>query len=248
MTTPFERPGTFAPTTGEKNARTTLIEFVANHGWLLDLTATRSVKVWRDAVREQDPNQFIRDDGRGGHWIINLDYEVKGDGAEFRPIRKWDNTLRGLRLWHSSWVDERGVIARRLDLRNYHQLHVASSDLWDLTDPVDDKFKPLRKRAEEIIRDPDIAAWLIAEGWHRAQIRDNQRKAEKRRERMARQRPLGINIDPSRFKRIAHLLKTTGETLRFADGLTDLDGEVAKAEKAVAALRAALERKDVETE
>ena len=239
---PFGSAGVFAPNVGEKNARTALIEYATHHGWLLDLTATRSRHVWRDEPKEQDPNQFLRAAAHGGHWVVNLDYEVKGDPEAYRTSRQWDNTLRAVTLWHSSWVDERG---RRTgpgsyQLKNYHQANSSRSRLWDLTDSADGKFKPLRKRAEEILRDPDLAVWLLME-----QI-ENERQAEKNRRReweeraALRRRPLTVAVSQDHFREMARQLRRTAATLADADGLTDLQAEVARAEALVADLRTAV--------
>jgi hypothetical protein len=230
----------FAPNVGDKNARTSLIEYATNHGWLLDLTAVRSRHLWRPGFDEQDPNQFLRAAEFGGHWLVNLDYEVKGDPDDYRSEREWDNTLRSLTVWHSSWVNSSGDRTRAYQLRNYHQSNSSRSMLWDITDTADGKFKPLRKRAEEILRNPSLAIWTVEE----QRYTDRQAEANRRREweeRSTRRRqPLAVTVSQDDYRELARRLRATASDLVNADGLTDLPAEVAKAESLILWIRSIL--------
>ena len=231
----------FAPNVGDKNARTTLIEFATNQGWLLDLTATRNRHAWREDTKEQDPNQFVRVDPNGGHWVVALDYEVKGDPEAYRPYREWDNTLRGMTLWHTSWVDDKGRRRRSMVLKNYHQANSARAILWDITDPDQGAgFKPLRKRAEEILRNPDLAVWFVEERKHREIEAEQARQRRVKEQYELRNRPLSVAVSQDHFREMARQLRSAGTDLVNANGLTDLQEIVARAEKVIADIRLAV--------
>lgn len=242
MSGPFAGTGTFRPTTGEKNAREQLIEFAERHGWLLDITAVRHIHRWKTGTEQQDPNQFVRaaNDDLGGVWHVLLDYEVVGDPDAYQPIRKWDNTLRAVQIWHSSDVDDSGVRKAYYELRNYHQSNTSVSLLWDMTDRADGKFKPLRKRAEELLRDPDLLMWCAAE--RRAGVafqRQLEREAREERDRQ-RRRPLPITLSKSEWRTTGDKLRRVAGDITNADGLTDLHSLIKDAEDLLDVLRAGL--------
>lgn len=246
MSSPFlGQANVFAANTGEKNAREQLIDFAERHGWLLDLTALRSHYAYArhsDKEFEQDPNRFIRTahPDLGGHWCVELDYEVVGDPDEYRPRREWDNTLRAVRIWHSSAVDERGVVTGCQELRNYHQSNSARSRLWDLTDSEDGKFRPLRKRAEMLLADPDPWMWAVVADYFTDAEKDRRRREERAAQQALRRKPLPIRIPKDQFRQMAEKLRRIGGDIANADGLTDLHDEVAKAHALVLGLQAAL--------
>lgn len=239
MSGPFTGTGEFKPVAGEKNARESLIEFAERHGWLLDLNARRSDQVW-GGVEEQDPNQFVRTALHGGEWYVWLDYEVKGDPDEYRPRRTWDNTLRGLTIWHSSQVTDRGQVIRPLRLNNYLQSNTRPSVLWDLTESDDGKFKPLRRRAEDVLMHPDLLIWCVAEHRHQEKVAIAQQEAEFRELDRQRRQPLPIRVARSEFADMANRLRRTAGDIANADGLADLPELIGQAEEQIAALRSAL--------
>jgi len=240
---PFAGSGEFKPTTGDKNAREQLIEFAERYGWMLDLTAIRSRQTSprpHDPTEEQDPNRFIRQAEHGGLWHALLDYEVRGDPDEWKPMRKWDNTLRGLSIWHSSWVDDKGVIHRMFTLNNYVQTNTSRSLLWDITDSEDGTFKPLVKRAREVLQHPDMAAWLVMQTKN-SEAEQARRQHEEHIERQRqRRKPLPLTVTADEFRRRAMDLRRTAGEIGQADGLTDIHAVVAIAEKQIELLRMAL--------
>lgn len=240
-TTPFSGAGNFTPFEGEKNAREQMIAYVEKHGWLLDLTAVRSHHAWRDVQVEQDPNRFVRSSEMfPGEWFLSLDYEVRGDPEVYRETRTWDNTLRALSIWHSSWVLPTGVVQRTYVLNNYRQSHTHRSDLWDLTDRDDGKFKPLRKRAEEVLANPDLAIWLVAEKEFERDFEAKRNRALANERARRRQQPLKISISQTEFVRLGSQLRRAAGNLLGADGLTDLRQELENAEKILADIRSAI--------
>lgn len=244
MSSPFAGTGNFAPITREKNAREQLIEYAENHGWLLDLNATRHRHTWKRDTEEQDPNRFVRTAAHGGEWCILLDYEVMGEPDAYKPHRSWDNTLRAIAIWHSSWVDEKGIVFPRFELRNYLQFNAPRSALWDVTNHPDGKVKPLRKRAEDLLRDPDLAVWLVLEDQNSAAEAERRRKAEWEADRRARRRPLPITISKDLWRRELQKLARAANELINADGLTDLHELVKTVEDHLDVVREALVEKE----
>lgn len=240
MSTPFAGVGEFKAPSGEKNARESLIEYAEQHGWLLDLTATRSRHTWRATDLEQDPNQFVRAADHGGQWVLALDYEVKGDPDSYKPHRSWDNTLRGCRIWHSSDVDAKGVVQHSWDLRNYVQSNTARCLMWDLTNREDGKFKPLRKRAEELIRFPDLMIWLLEEKRHSVEERNRRRQEEWARQARERRRPLPILTSNNEFRSLCNTVRRTMSEMVDADGTTNLYELIRQAERQLAAVKTQL--------
>lgn len=242
MTGPFAGAGTFKPAAGEKNAREQLIDFAERHGWLLDLKAVRSRHVWKSGTEEQDPNRFVRTahPDLGGQWHIELDYEVVGDPEVYRSTRQWDNTLRAVRIWHSTAVDENGVRTSCQELRNYLQSNSGRSLLWDLTSRPDGKFVPLRKRAEMLLRDPDTLMWLTVETYFGEEETRRRELREREARQRARHRPLPITMPASEWRSTGDKLRRVAGDIANADGLSDLHSLIKDAEDLLDVLRAGL--------
>lgn len=229
------------------NAREQLIAFTFDQGWELDpIKTVRANDSIYTTERIQNPFAFRKADGLGGFWTIELDYRTQADW------RKTDNRLRSLRLAH---VDADGVL-QVLGSRKYNltvELNPMYSDswrtlnnqVWYVTDGITGT-NTLRQRAELVIADPALVLWLAEENNHK---RNLQIAAERKRaadEAAARKRPLAITISADEFRTLALKVASAARNLSNANGVTDLGTEVAKAEAAVAALRAALVKQEAE--
>jgi hypothetical protein len=220
------------------NAREQLVQFILDSGWELD--PTKTVRANRSNLysdeRVQNPNAFRRPAHDGQFWEIELDYGYKDpDSTRLQALtlhltkdgvlqvigsRKYNTDIRLAPRWADSYNTNNGA-------------------LWSITTGV--RSNPsLRDRAEAIVLNPALAAWLVEEHQNERQARievQNKRRAE---EAKARKRPLPITVSREDYRALVSTLDTAVWKLRRADGLSDLPALVADAQAAVNAVAAVL--------
>lgn len=232
------------------NAREQLIAFTIAQGWELDPNQTMWSDYGRvispDRTRIQNPHAFRKADGVGGFWTIELDYSVQAEWG------KTDNRLRSLRLAHVNAEGGLQALGSRhynlsvnLDPKYADSWRTLNSQVWQVTHGVTGS-NTLRQRAELVIVDPALVLWLAEEANYQRTLEIEAERKRTAERTAARKRPLAITIELAEFRTLAHELSSATSELRTADGLTDLPAAVAKAEAAIAAIRAALATQDAE--
>lgn len=241
MSSPFDvkvaETTTFAPRQKGKelNKREQMLAYVHNHGWVLDTTATI---VRRRGETVQDPLAFTRPAADGGTWHLSLDYKV-ADSWTYRT----DNILRGLVLRHSLREGEKR--AQKFELVNTGQKEYDPDRLWAITGRNTESLNmvdaQLRRRAERVIADPDLVAWLSLEQRHK----DHEEMVAAQAKREAywakrRARNEALTVDNEEFSRLARHIRDALYPLSNIDGTTDVAAAMAELDEKVAALKAAV--------
>lgn len=150
------------------NKREAYIAYLNDHGWMIDTEARVRVRRNGTYVEAQDPLTFVRPTADGtGVWRLNLDYTVEGSYSY-----RTDNTLRGLTL---SLVGT----DHRYTMVNVAQKKLSATALWDVAGrDLDTTSHALRRRAERVAANPDLAAWLVEESKYRGKLAEAKRREE----------------------------------------------------------------------
>ena len=222
------------------NAREKFIALVKSNGWVLDPTST----VWSRYSAEgkkQDPWSYVRLAADGtGKWRIKLDYSVKG-GYE-----STGNLLQSVELHYVPGTvefDENGepkeATRRRIDIltNSDRSKWSGTSYLWEaLAD--DDRDLSLRQRAELLVKNPDLAAWLALEAKYQADERLHEDILRRREDRELRERPLPITVDAEEWWKLTYPLARVAKAIKDADGKSDLPALLEELRQVTAAVEA----------
>ena len=223
------------------NAREKFLALIKQNGWVNDPHAKIN-KGYRTEEWVQDPYTFIRLAADGvGKWRIKLDYSVKGS-----YYSSTGNLLQEVRLFYipaDVQLDKQGRVtnAKYVDtLKNSDRSRYSStSHLWQALDD-ENASKPLsiRQRAERLVKNPDLAAWLAAESSHKADVARREEIRLSLIDRELRDRPLPITVEGDEWWNLTYEVKKLSNQLHSADGKTDLPAVIESLKTALANVEA----------
>ena len=226
MTTPFSstaRPASFAPRKGPMNKREQFLNHVFGNGWMPD--TTRQVRSGDGLV--QDPHAFVRESQTGPDWKLRLDFT---DANGYLSTK-----LRGVLLFREG--EEK---LRLLPQRDWSHNRV----LWEVTGrDLEPGWREvaLRPRAERLVEDPDLCAWLAAEQLWTEQVEfETREKARIREQKQRRKPPQGLAVERHVWDRRAEAVVSAARKLYRIDGLSDTAALMDDLRKAVAQLEESL--------
>lgn len=246
----------------KQNAREKFLALVAHQGWVPDPSKTmsrlvRGTRYGLTAEYEdvQNPYAFmyqVFDDETGqwaGRWHIELDYSQQNGYRMGTGI-----TLRRVTMHHTPAVrDDDGNIAegerrligvlRNVNNRRNNWLH---SDLFDVTGRGSDGETiynsqndeiTLRQRAEKLVANPALTAWLALENEHQRKTREAAEAERRRRETEESARPLPVTVEQesygSEWKTLSRKLAQAAQAVEKANGRSDLPALIAKVDEAL---------------
>lgn len=216
------------------NKREAFIAYLHEHGWMIDTEARVKVRRNGTYVDAQDPLTFVRPTADGtGVWRLRLDYTVEGSYSY-----RTDNTLRGLTLTQVGSTHKYTMV-------NSAQKKLAATALWDVTGrDLETTSHALRRRAERVAANPDLAVWLVEERMHQSKLDAAKRQREweaQRAKAQAHNPALREDVSNRDFARLAQRVRDLSYELQYGvDGTTDIPERMARFEDAVAELRKAV--------
>lgn len=210
------------------NARERFLKLVTDSGWTLDPGQTIALKRW-SPERKQNPHAFLLPGDNGEVWHILLDYTVS-DG--------WSShTGNSLKSIHIDLMSGKNTYIWRAHLKNGDRSQYNQGTLWDaLERDAAGNRRTFMKRAEALVANPALAAWLTGELEYKNQLKREARDREQERLDVLRAQPLPITISGRDFRIWAARLQDAATAVRRADGLTDLPQELANVQIALDAL------------
>lgn len=237
------------------NARTKFVQFVKDNGWVLDPGKTYTTRSdWgrhKEETTVQNPHAFKKDAAHGGVWMIELDYSENGG---YR--RSTGNTLRGVAISYRAAPgepeldpfdgDEARSYRRASNVLRKPGNYDRVKYVWDGLENADDAAKDatMRERAEKLVRNPDLAIWLIAKTKYESEVRAANARAAAEADRLARAQPMPVLVTTagwnSDWKQRTRELQEAATALYKADGKSDLPRLVADAYLALDAITAVL--------
>jgi len=174
--------------TTKTDPRTQLLAFAATQGWEVDPAVTLTERVgWGSSERttRQHPYALRKATSDGGYWAVLLDFRVRDT---YRSSTRFDNRLRAVELRRFDadgtevWLEsiEADKFARNIGSAKMSTPTQNNTGGWLYSVTHDAKGGgTLRKHAEILLTDVELAVWLAAE----RKVASNERWAAERRAR-----------------------------------------------------------------
>jgi hypothetical protein len=185
------------------NPREQMLALVKQHGWVLN--PEKKIPAGRfSRERIQDPHAFARPAVGGGTWSLRLDYSSRGDfsisfGGVLRSVDLQHVPPDGFTETDDYYARQRTVRTLKRPSPNYDRF----VSLWVVT-ANGDPDRPLRQRAELIIENPDLVAWLAAEAEHNHTLKVQAEEKARQHDAAMRRRPLPNHRRPRRMAQANH--------------------------------------------
>lgn len=216
-------------------ARQRMLELLEANGWTLDPAETVYTSRYSRETRP-NPHAFFKPATHGGTWHIKLDYTNRANTWS----TSIDDTLRRVDVNYCNAEgdpDPSPLWSSRGNIGALKRPSTAYNDYNDLYEALGDGT--LSKRAERLVKDPDLGVWLTKETEHARKIVEVRLNAERsRQERLAAQ-PLEITVGNgahdynSPYAVLVSKLTIAADRIKKADGRSDLPKLLADARVAL---------------
>jgi hypothetical protein len=215
-----------------ETANTKFVAYIAANGWTLDPTATILKNHFGShADRVQDPHVFVRPAAHGGFWRIKLDYSAPSySRTGFRRLQE-------VHVYYVPVLGENPPRRRAATLKRPGK-YGSFNPLWVALDTTGQQS--LRKRAERLVANPDLAMWLSFQAKHDENVREAEWVEQRRRDRELRNRPLPVTVDEIEWAKLKYAAARAASAVERADGRSDLPALVAALRAATDAIEGVL--------